>query len=102
VAPTTTPPTIPHQPTHTNQPTDQPTYVNTHTQHTHTHTHTHTTHTGKAIAEAIRGEIKQDVEALKAKTGVTPGLAVVLVGNRTDSATYVRMKIKACEEVCAS
>lgn len=42
------------------------------------------------------------MDALKEKTGLTPGLAVVLVGNRTDSATYVRMKIKACEEVrCA-
>lgn len=28
-----------------------------------------------------------------------PGLAVILVGNRTDSATYVRMKRKACQEV---
>lgn len=59
----------------------------------------HSKNTGKAIAEAIRGEIKDEVEALKAAKGVTPGLAVVLVGNRTDSATYVRMKIKACEEV---
>ena len=31
--------------------------------------------------------------------GVEPGLAVVLVGERKDSATYVRMKKKACEEV---
>lgn len=31
--------------------------------------------------------------------GVTPGLAVVLVGARRDSATYVRMKKKACAEV---
>ena len=64
-----------------------------------THPQIHHTPTGKAIAEAIRGEIKVEVDALKAKTSVTPGLAVVLVGNRTDSATYVRMKIKACEEV---
>ena len=69
-----------------------------HTRQTLTHTHD----TGKAIAEVIRGEIKEDVEALKASKGVTPGLAVVLVGNRTDSATYVRMKIKACEEVGSS
>ena len=54
---------------------------------------------GKAIAEVIRGEIKDDVAALVKASNVTPGLAVVLVGNRTDSATYVRMKIKACEEV---
>lgn len=38
-------------------------------------------------------------DELKASHGVTPGLAVVLVGNRTDSATYVRMKKKAAEEV---
>ena len=31
--------------------------------------------------------------------GLAPGLAVVLVGDRRDSATYVRMKKKACEEV---
>jgi 5,10-methylene-tetrahydrofolate dehydrogenase/methenyl tetrahydrofolate cyclohydrolase len=54
---------------------------------------------GKAIAETIRGEIKEEVTALVSSTNITPGLAVVLVGNRTDSATYVRMKIKACEEV---
>jgi len=54
---------------------------------------------GKAIAEVIRGEIKEEVIALASSTNITPGLAVVLVGNRTDSATYVRMKIKACEEV---
>ena len=34
----------------------------------------------------------------KETTGVTPGLAVVLVGERRDSATYVRMKKKGCEE----
>lgn len=54
---------------------------------------------GKVIAETIRGEIKEECAALLQSSGVTPGLAVVLVGNRTDSATYVRMKIKACEEV---
>ena len=54
---------------------------------------------GKAIAEAIRGEIKEETAALTQSSGVVPGLAVVLVGSRTDSATYVRMKIKACEEV---
>ncbi|CAE7214911.1 FOLD4 [Symbiodinium sp. KB8] len=34
-----------------------------------------------------------------AKVGKAPGLAVILVGARPDSATYVRMKRKACEEV---
>lgn len=50
---------------------------------------------GKAIAASIRQEIKVDVELL---SNVTPGLATVLVGDRPDSATYVRMKIKACNE----
>lgn len=31
--------------------------------------------------------------------GLAPGLAVVLVGDRRDSATYVRMKKKACDEI---
>ena len=39
------------------------------------------------------------MESLKASYDVTPGLAVVLVGSRRDSATYVRMKKKACAEV---
>jgi 5,10-methylene-tetrahydrofolate dehydrogenase/methenyl tetrahydrofolate cyclohydrolase len=55
---------------------------------------------GKAIAAAIREEIKAEVDALKkAHDGRAPGLAVVIVGARKDSQTYVRMKRKACEEV---
>eukprot|EP00746_Dinoflagellata_sp_MGD_P001036 gnl/MRDRNA2_/MRDRNA2_101912_c0_seq1.p1 gnl/MRDRNA2_/MRDRNA2_101912_c0~~gnl/MRDRNA2_/MRDRNA2_101912_c0_seq1.p1 ORF type:complete len:298 (-),score=78.49 gnl/MRDRNA2_/MRDRNA2_101912_c0_seq1:83-976(-) len=53
---------------------------------------------GKAIAADVRKEIKEENERLKQK-GISPGLAVVLVGQRPDSATYVRMKTKACEEV---
>eukprot|EP00587_Corethron_hystrix_P008920 CAMPEP_0113297040 /NCGR_PEP_ID=MMETSP0010_2-20120614/68_1 /TAXON_ID=216773 ORGANISM="Corethron hystrix, Strain 308" /NCGR_SAMPLE_ID=MMETSP0010_2 /ASSEMBLY_ACC=CAM_ASM_000155 /LENGTH=303 /DNA_ID=CAMNT_0000149863 /DNA_START=345 /DNA_END=1256 /DNA_ORIENTATION=+ /assembly_acc=CAM_ASM_000155 len=53
---------------------------------------------GKAIAATIRQEIKQDVEKMVASTGKTPGLAVILVGSRKDSQTYVRMKKRACEE----
>jgi len=53
---------------------------------------------GKAIAETIRSEIKAEVEAMKAKYGKVPGLATVLVGERKDSQTYVRMKKKACAE----
>ncbi len=52
---------------------------------------------GKRIAGEIRQEVKQDVDELK-KVGVTPGLAVVLVGENPASAVYVRMKAKACEE----
>ena len=54
---------------------------------------------GKAIAATVRAEIKTAADELKQTHGVTPGLAVVLVGNRTDSATYVRMKKKAAAEV---
>jgi len=53
---------------------------------------------GKATSATIRAEIKADVDALVAKYGKTPGLAVVLVGERKDSQTYVRSKKKGCEE----
>ncbi len=53
---------------------------------------------GKEIAAAIRGEIAAETAALKEK-GITPGLAVILVGDDPASQTYVRNKQKACEEV---
>ncbi len=49
---------------------------------------------GKAIAEAIRNEVAQDVATLVA-LGVMPGLSVVLVGDDVASATYVGAKEKA-------
>jgi methylenetetrahydrofolate dehydrogenase (NADP+)/methenyltetrahydrofolate cyclohydrolase len=52
---------------------------------------------GKAIAAKVRGEVKAGVDALVAK-GVTPGLAVVLVGDDAASAIYVRNKSKAAQE----
>ncbi|KAG2499928.1 hypothetical protein HYH03_002215 [Edaphochlamys debaryana] len=54
---------------------------------------------GKGIADTIRSEIAAEVAQLKAKHNLTPGLAVVLVGARKDSETYVRSKKKACAEV---
>ena len=51
---------------------------------------------GKAIAQSLRAEIKDDVETLK-KQGVQPGLATVLVGNDPASEIYVRNKHRACE-----
>jgi len=54
---------------------------------------------GKEIAVTIRGEIKEEVDAMQAEYGKVPGLAAVLVGERRDSQTYVRMKKKACAEV---
>jgi len=53
---------------------------------------------GKKIAADIRIEIKKQVEAL-AKKKITPGLAVVLVGENPASQVYVRMKKKACAEM---
>jgi 5,10-methylene-tetrahydrofolate dehydrogenase/methenyl tetrahydrofolate cyclohydrolase len=56
---------------------------------------------GKGIAAVIRGEIKEEVAQLQAQygDGKVPGLAVVLVGSRKDSQTYVRNKKKCCDEV---
>jgi 5,10-methylene-tetrahydrofolate dehydrogenase/methenyl tetrahydrofolate cyclohydrolase len=54
---------------------------------------------GTAIAKAIREELKEQVDELSQTHSVTPGLAVVLVGERPDSATYVRMKKKAAAEI---
>jgi len=52
---------------------------------------------GTAVGEAMRAELQGEIRALRAR-GVTPGLAAVLVGDNAASATYVRMKGKACEE----
>ncbi len=52
---------------------------------------------GKRIAQDMRQELRPQIEALTAR-GVTPGLAVVLVGNNPASQVYVRMKGRACEE----
>ncbi|MGI6284649.1 bifunctional methylenetetrahydrofolate dehydrogenase/methenyltetrahydrofolate cyclohydrolase FolD [Neomoorella humiferrea] len=53
---------------------------------------------GKQIAAAVREEVKAEVAGLKER-GITPGLAVVLVGDDPASQVYVRNKHKACEEV---
>ncbi len=53
---------------------------------------------GKALAEKVRGRIADEVAALKVK-GITPGLAVVLVGDDPASQVYVRNKVAACEKV---
>jgi len=53
---------------------------------------------GKRVAEQIRLEVKAEVDAMKAQ-GVTPGLAVVLVGDDPASHVYVRNKEAACQEV---
>src|SRR5947209_5942978 len=45
----------------------------------------------------MRAELGTEIAALK-KKGITPGLAVILVGDNTASQVYVRMKGKACDE----
>ncbi|WP_223066545.1 bifunctional methylenetetrahydrofolate dehydrogenase/methenyltetrahydrofolate cyclohydrolase FolD [Paenibacillus caui] len=50
---------------------------------------------GKQVSADIRSQLRQEVDALKAK-GVQPGLAVVLVGEDPASQVYVRNKEKAC------
>ncbi|HEU5261139.1 MAG TPA: bifunctional 5,10-methylenetetrahydrofolate dehydrogenase/5,10-methenyltetrahydrofolate cyclohydrolase [Gemmatimonadales bacterium] len=52
---------------------------------------------GVAVGARMRAELHAEIRALKAR-GVTPGLAAVLVGDNPASATYVRMKGKACDE----
>ena len=53
---------------------------------------------GLAVSKVVRAEWKQRVELLKAQ-GVTPGLAVILVGENPASQVYVRNKVKACSEM---
>ena len=54
---------------------------------------------GKKVSLDIRNELKEETAAFIQKTGVTPGLAVILVGNDPASAVYVRNKHKACGEI---
>ena len=53
---------------------------------------------GKKLAAETRAEIARRVAALKAEKGVTPGLAVILVGDNPASVSYVTAKEKACRE----
>ena len=53
---------------------------------------------GKTIAKKTRENLKKEVEELK-KSGITPKLAVIMVGNNPASKVYVKNKSKACDEV---
>jgi methylenetetrahydrofolate dehydrogenase (NADP+) / methenyltetrahydrofolate cyclohydrolase len=53
---------------------------------------------GKAISQVVRAEWKLRADALKAR-GITPGLAVIIVGEDPASKVYVGNKIKACAEL---
>ena len=52
---------------------------------------------GKALSDEIKKELVDEVKKLKAK-GITPGLAVLLVGDDPASHTYVKMKESSCEK----
>ena len=54
---------------------------------------------GKIVAEQVKARVKTEVQELKAKCGVTPGLATVLIGERPDSKVYVASKQKSCQEL---
>lgn len=53
---------------------------------------------GKQVSQDIRASLREEVEELK-KQGLTPGLAVVLVGEDPASQVYVRNKEKACQDL---
>ena len=52
---------------------------------------------GNALSKQLRASVAQRTAALRAR-GITPGLAVVLVGDNPASQVYVRNKVKACED----
>ena len=52
---------------------------------------------GIALSHKLRAEVTNRTAALKAK-GITPGLAVILVGENSASQVYVRNKVKACQD----
>jgi methylenetetrahydrofolate dehydrogenase (NADP+)/methenyltetrahydrofolate cyclohydrolase len=52
---------------------------------------------GNALSQKLRADVTKRATALKAR-GITPGLAVILVGENPASQVYVRNKVKACEE----
>jgi methylenetetrahydrofolate dehydrogenase (NADP+)/methenyltetrahydrofolate cyclohydrolase len=54
---------------------------------------------GKAVAKKLRAEYKARVAKLVASHGLTPGLAVILVGQNPASKLYVNNKVRACEDV---
>ena len=54
---------------------------------------------GKEVAKKYREKIKKQIQELKTKSGHTPGLAVILVGDDPASQTYVNSKVRICELV---
>jgi methylenetetrahydrofolate dehydrogenase (NADP+)/methenyltetrahydrofolate cyclohydrolase len=54
---------------------------------------------GKAIADRLRAEYRLRIDDLRSRHGVTPALAVILVGDNPASRSYVRGKIAGCKQV---
>jgi len=54
---------------------------------------------GKKVSASVRQRISEERAEFEKKTGITPGLAVIIVGEDPASQIYVRNKGKACEEV---
>ncbi|HMY38881.1 MAG TPA: tetrahydrofolate dehydrogenase/cyclohydrolase catalytic domain-containing protein, partial [Marinagarivorans sp.] len=54
---------------------------------------------GKSLAQKTEAELTDRVAAIKAKSGITPILATILVGDDPASATYVKMKGNACRRI---
>ncbi|MGI6091473.1 MAG: bifunctional methylenetetrahydrofolate dehydrogenase/methenyltetrahydrofolate cyclohydrolase FolD [Veillonellaceae bacterium] len=54
---------------------------------------------GKEFAARIKGEVSRQLAALKVESGITPGLAVIIVGENPASKVYVANKHKACEAI---
>lgn len=54
---------------------------------------------GKALSSMERRTCRERIEKLKWSAGVTPGLAVIMVGDNPASEVYVRKKMQACEDV---
>lgn len=54
---------------------------------------------GKVFAAKLKEEAGKKAQELKAKYGITPGLAVIIVGENPASQVYVRNKHKACTEL---
>ena len=54
---------------------------------------------GRKTQDKIFGELAEDIETLWKRQHVRPCLGILLVGERKDSQTYVRMKKKACEKL---
>ena len=53
---------------------------------------------GKKVSQSIKDSLKVEIDELVSKN-IKPGLGIILVGDRKDSHTYVRMKKNACNEV---